>query len=41
LLEEVRWRLFRDEDMPVRFQRLRRMERAASSRPTVTNGNGR
>jgi hypothetical protein len=41
LLDEVRWRLFRDDEMPARFQRLRRMERAARSRPTAKSGAGR
>jgi hypothetical protein len=29
LLREVRWRLFRREDLPARLRRLERLERAA------------
>jgi hypothetical protein len=29
---EVRWRLFREEEMPHRFRRLERLERAAQPR---------
>jgi hypothetical protein len=32
LLQEVRWRLFRREDLPARLRRLERMEDAAFGR---------
>jgi hypothetical protein len=32
-MREVRWRLFRREDMPARLRRLERMEKAAFSEP--------
>jgi hypothetical protein len=33
LLREVRWRLFRREDLPARLRRLERLERAAFGDP--------
>lgn len=32
-MQEVRWRLFRREDIPARLRRLERMEEAAFSEP--------
>lgn len=37
LMQEVRWRLFRREDLPARLRRLERLEDAASRAP-VTDG---
>jgi len=34
LMQEVRWRLFRREDMPARLRRLERLEDAALSQGT-------
>jgi hypothetical protein len=33
LMQEVRWRLFRREDLPARLRRLERLEQAAFSEP--------
>jgi hypothetical protein len=32
-MQEVRWRLFRREDMPARLRRLERLEETAFSQP--------
>jgi hypothetical protein len=38
LLGEVRWRLFRHEDMPARLRRLQRLEEVAEASPPRHNG---
>jgi hypothetical protein len=35
LMQEVRWRLFRRQDLPARLRRLQRMEETAFSERTV------
>jgi hypothetical protein len=35
-MQEVRWRLFRREDLPARLRRLQRLEDAALSEPGAT-----
>jgi hypothetical protein len=38
LLGEVRWRLFRQEDLPARLRRLQRLEEVAEASPLRRNG---
>ena len=38
LLGEVRWRLFRREDLPARLRRLQRLEEVAEASPPRHNG---
>jgi hypothetical protein len=35
LLQEVRWRLFRRQDLPARLRRLQRLEEVAESAPRL------
>jgi len=39
-MEEVRWRLFRREDLPARLRRLERMEDAALGEPPREQARG-
>jgi hypothetical protein len=38
LVREVRWQLFRREDMPARLRRLQRLEEVAAATPPQRNG---